>query len=99
MVGKNIIWLNQMQIIKLFLKNNPELTLFNNAYNPKCNSNPISLGQLQKTRISYLKSMILKKDRNVIRLATSRKNLFVFYILIVPNKTMLRGKRWTFLLF
>ena len=94
--GGNIIKFSQIRTITLLLNNGSNLTLTNVIYTPECDSNFISLGQLRKIGISYhdyAECMVLKQEGKTIRLATRRKNLFIFNTQIAPSKTMLVKSR------
>ena len=91
--GREIIRSWKVGIVHLSLQSG-KITLLNVAYTPKCDSNLISLGQLRKSRISYHDhpdSMIPKQGGNIIRLAMSHKNLFIFET--KSEKIMLVQKR------
>lgn len=94
--GGDIIWSKQVGTVILSFENGSELTFFNIAYTPKCDSNFISLSQLQKIGILYhnqLECMILKQEESIIGLDTRRKNLFILDIHTPPGKVMLFKKR------
>ena len=64
MARSGIIRLEQVEIVILFFENSLELTLTNVIYTLECNSNLISLGQLQHTSILYhnhSENMVLKQ--------------------------------------
>ena len=94
MAKGDIIRLEQVENVVLFFENSSQLTFANIAYTPECNSNLISLGQLQETSILYYdypKYMILKKSGNVISFAIRKKNCFVLDI--KPYKAILTKRR------
>lgn len=96
MPGENIIQSKQMRIVILPFEIILKLTISNVAYIPGCDSNIISLGQLQKTSIWYHnhpKYMILKQKGSVIGSAMKKKNLFILDIDIASNKAILSKKR------
>lgn len=80
----------------LSLENGLYLNLFNIAYTPECNSNFISLDQLQESSILYynhLKYIVLKQEGSLIRSTIRKENLFVFNTQSLPSKAMLtKGK-------
>ena len=91
MTGRNIIRLYQVEIVILSLENYSKLTFANITYVSKYDSNLISLGQLQKTSISYYnyaKCIVLKQRGKTIRLTIKTKNLFILNTQIL-GKTML----------
>lgn len=67
--NENIIRLEKVDIIYLVLPNKLDMTFSNIVFAPKYNSNLISFSQLKKAEILYyiyLKSITLKKIRNII---------------------------------
>ena len=90
--GGIIIKSNQVRTIILFLINEIQLTLSNIIFAPECDSNLISLGQLQETGISYhdySEQMLLRQAEKTIGLTTRKRNLFIRDIQIHSRKMIL----------
>ena len=94
--GGDIIRSKQVGTVIPPLENGLQLTLCNVAYALECDSNLISLGQLQETGILYHdhpKCIVLKQEGSIIGSATRRKNLFVLNTQLPLGKAILVKER------
>lgn len=87
-----IISSQKVDKIHFFLQTSIIITLLNIAYTPKCNSNLISLGQLQKLGIWYYNhfdSIISKQEWSTLGMTSNEKHLFVLKIGLIEKAILL----------
>lgn len=93
---RDIIRSEKVDIIQLALLNKLDIMLSNVTFASRCNFNLISFGQLREARLSYhnhLRSIILKKARNIICLVQRKKNLFVLDLENNTDRIMIIQRR------
>ena len=92
---KEIIKLDKVDTILLSTCSRATITLNNVIYIPRCDSNLISLGQLQEagsTYHDYPKQMMLKHKGNIIRSVSRFKNSFILNTKTNRKMMMIQGR-------